>query len=364
MWPFSAVIAVLGGGNGGRALAGDLARLGAPVALWNRTADHVEGIALRGGIELEGVVRGFGPLKAVSDDLGEVLSGSELVMVCVPAFAHREVAERCAPHLIDGQVIVLHPGRTFGALEFRQALRAGGCTADVVVAEAATFIFASRSSGPAQSRVMRVKHAVPVAALPASRTEEVVVALHEWYSQFSAAANVLETSFANVGAVIHPTISILNAARIENTQGRFDFYVDGVSPSVAKVLESVDRERMAIAQLLGVQVRSLREWLASAYRATGNDLYEAIQANEGYRGIAAPPNLENRYLLEDVPMSLVPIASAGRVFGLRARAIESVIDMAGFLRETRFWSRGRTLERLGLDQLSPTELRRFVEEGE
>ncbi len=358
------MIAVLGAGNGGRALAGDLARLGAPVALWNRTADHVEGIASRGGIELEGVVQGFGALKLVSGDLGEVLAGADLVMVCVPAFAHREVAERCAPHLTNGQVVVLHPGRTFGALEFRQELRTGGCTADVAVAEAATFIFASRSSGPAQSRVLRVKHSVPVAALPASRTADIVDALREWYSQFTAATNVLETSFANVGAVIHPTISILNAARIENTQGRFDFYVDGVSPSVAKVLESVDRERLAVAQLLGVGVRSLRDWLASAYRATGKDLYEAIQANEGYRGIAAPPNLENRYLLEDVPMSLVPIASAGRVFGLRARAIESVVDLAGFLRETRFWSRGRTLERLGLDHLSATELRRFVEDPE
>ncbi len=358
------MIAVLGAGNGGRALAGDLARLGASVALWNRTADHVAGIAARGGIELEGVVEGFGALRLVSDDLGEVLSGASLVMVCVPAFAHREVAGRCAPHLTSDQIVVLHPGRTFGALEFQQELRAGGCSADPVVAEAATFIFASRSSGPAQSRVLRVKHSVPVAALPASRTGDVVDALGQWYSQFAAAANVLETSFANVGAVIHPTITILNAARIENTRGRFDFYVDGVSSSVAKVLEAVDRERLAVSQLLGVEVHSLRDWLASAYRATGRDLYEAIQANEGYRGISAPPTLENRYLLEDVPMSLVPIASAGRVFGLRARAIESVIDVAGFLQETRFWSRGRTLERLGLDQLSPTELRRLVEDGD
>ncbi len=358
------MIAVLGAGNGGRALAGDLARLGASVALWNRTADHVAGIAARGGIELEGVIEGFGPLRLVSDDLGEVLSGAGLVMVCVPAFAHREVAARCAPHLTDDQIVVLHPGRTFGALEFRQELRAGGCTADPVVAEAATFIFASRSSGPAQSRVMRVKYSVPVAALPASRNGDVVDALGKWYSQYTAAANVLETSFANVGAVIHPTITILNAARIENTRGRFDFYVDGVSSSVAKVLEAVDRERLAVSQLLGVEVRSLRDWLASAYRATGRDLYEAIQANEGYRNISAPPTLENRYLLEDVPMSLVPIASAGRVFGLRARAIESVIDVAGFLQETRFWSRGRTLERLGLDHLSPTELRRLVEDGD
>ena len=86
------MIAVLGAGNGGRALLGDLARLGASVALRNRTADHVDGIAARGGIELEGVIEGFGGLRLVSDELGEVLAGGGLVMVCVPAFAHREVA--------------------------------------------------------------------------------------------------------------------------------------------------------------------------------------------------------------------------------------------------------------------------------
>jgi opine dehydrogenase len=357
------LIAVLGAGNGGRAFAGDLARQGASVALWNRTAAHVEEIAARGGVELEGVEEGFGALRLVSDDIAAVLADAELVMVCVPAFAHREVAARCAPHLRDGQIVVLHPGRTFGALEFRRELTERGCGAEVVVAEAATFIFAARSSGPAQSRILRIKHAVRVAALPASRTAEVVRALGKWYTQFTAAENTLETSFGNVGAVIHPAIALLNAARIENDHGRFDFYIDGVSPAVARVLEAVDRERRAVAQLLGVEVRSVREWLTSAYRATGKDLYDAIQGNEGYRGITAPPTLDNRYLLEDVPMSLVPIASAGRVFGLQAKAIESVIALAGLIHETNFWSWGRTLERLGSHDLSPAEIRRLIEEG-
>ena len=62
-------------------------------------------------------------------------------------------------------------------------------------------------------------------------------------------------------------------------------------------------------------------------------------------------------------MSLVPIASAGQVFGLNAKAIEAVIALAGLIHETNFWSRGRTLERLGLHELSPGEIRRLIEEG-
>ncbi len=62
-------------------------------------------------------------------------------------------------------------------------------------------------------------------------------------------------------------------------------------------------------------------------------------------------------------MSMVPMASAGRAFGLTPRAIESVIDLAGLVHETNFWARGRTLERLGLRGLSPAEIRRIASDG-
>jgi opine dehydrogenase len=357
------MIAVLGAGNAGRALAADLARRGTPVKLWNRTADHVAGIQARGGIELEGECDGFGELQVVTDDLQSVLDGADLIMVCVPAFAHGEVAAACAPHLQDGQTVVLNPGRTFGALHFTRVLEETGCPADVIIAEAATFLMTARTTGPAQSRVNRIKHVVPVAAVPADRTPEVIAALQPWYPQFTPAVSTLETSFGNVGAVIHPAISILNLARIENAQGRFDFYTDGISPGVSQVLAAVDRERRAVAALLGVEVMPLQTWLTAAYGATGTDLFETVQANIGYRGISAPATLEHRYILEDVPMSLVPIASAGQAFGLKTRAVEALILIAGLIHDTNYWRRGRTLESLGLDGLSPGEIKKVIEKG-
>lgn len=96
-------IAVLGAGNAGRALAGDLARLGAEVVLWNRTPEHISEIADLRGIELEGVVTGFGKLRLVTSDMGEAIADSSLLMVCVPAFAHREVAREAAAHFRHGR---------------------------------------------------------------------------------------------------------------------------------------------------------------------------------------------------------------------------------------------------------------------
>jgi len=78
-------------------------------------------------------------------------------MVVVPASGHRDIARSCALHLRDGQIIILNPGRTGGALEFHQILNREGCTADVIMAEAGTLVFASRSTGPAQARIFRRK---------------------------------------------------------------------------------------------------------------------------------------------------------------------------------------------------------------
>ncbi len=114
------------------------------------------------------------------------------------------MAKRIAPYVHDGQIILLNPGRTFGAIEFDTTLRREGCKANAVVAETETFIYASRSDGPAQARIFRIKEAVPVAALPANRTELVLNAIGDVYPQFIHGIDVLHTGLNNMGAIFHP----------------------------------------------------------------------------------------------------------------------------------------------------------------
>jgi len=105
------------------------------------------------------------------------------------------------------------------------------------------------------------------------------------------------------------------------------------------------------------------EWLRTAYDAHGSDLNQAIHNNSGYYGINAPASLEHRYIFEDVPMSLVPIAALGARFGVRVRGMESIIRLACIAHHTDYWRRGRTLERLGLEGLSVSEITAYVNEG-
>lgn len=357
---------VIGAGNGGKAMAAHLALMGFEVALYNRTPDHIEAIRKRGGIELEshdGGPRGFGRLDLVTSDIQAALERAEVVMIVVPSSAHAEIAQACAPHLRDGQILLLHPGRTGGAIEVARIIRASGSRADVTVAETETFLYASRSDGPAQARIFRIKDAVPLAALPSSRTHEVLEAISAAFPQYIDGVNVLHTGLNNMGAIFHPTLTLLNAGRIESTGGDFQFYLDGVTPSVARVLEVLDRERVTVAAALGIRARTAQEWLALAYNATGGNLHDAIHNQPGYAGIKAPATLHHRYIFEDVPMSLVPIAALGQRYGVAVSGIDSIIRLACIIHRTDYWRKGRTLDRLGITNLSVSELTRFVETG-
>ncbi len=357
---------VIGAGHGGKAMAAHLALMDFRVTLYNRTFDHISAIAKRGGIDLEsyeGGPHGFGRLACVTSDMQVALSGAQVIMVVVPSSAHTDIAKAAAPFLQDGQIIVLHPGRTCGALEFAKVLSEAGCSADVTISEAETFIYASRSDGPAQARIFRIKEAVPLAALPASRNQIVLDAICPAYPQYIDGVNVLHTGLNNMGAIFHPTLTLLNAGWIESTHGDFQFYIDGVTPSTSRVLEVLDRERVTVASALGIRVRNAMEWLQMAYNTTGLDLNEAIHNQPGYYGIRAPSTLNHRYIFEDVPMSLVPIASLGQRYGVSVRGMDSIIRLACFVHRTDYWRRGRTLERLGIAHLSVSELTRFVNEG-
>ena len=350
------VFAVLGAGHGGLAMAGHLALMGFEVRLYNRSPERLMPIHAMGGITVEGEVEGFARINIATTDPAEALRGANILMVVVPATGHRSIAEAVAPHLCDGQLVVLNPGRTFGALEFRQVLAAKGVRAEVIVSEAQTLIYASRANNPGQVRIFRIKNSIPVASIHAYHIPQVLKILRTAYPQFVPGDNIFKTSFDNIGAVFHPTLTVLNAGWVED-DSEFQFYIQGCTPSVGQALERVDAERVAVAEAIGVRAMTAKQWLYLAYEAKGRNLWEAMHDNPGYRGIMAPTSLRTRYLTEDVPMSLVPIASLGEMLGVPTPTIRAVIQMASVLAGEDLWQEGRTVERLGIKGMSVRDLR-------
>ena len=355
--------AVIGGGHGGQGIAAYLGYLGHKVNLYNRTLEKVQKIKHQGFIEMEGCISGRGYLEIVTNNIEQAIKDVDVIMVVVPASAHKYIANLMAPYVTPEQYIVLNPGRTGGALEFRNIIRKNNPTKNVCIIEAQTFIFACRAVQEGVIRILSKKNEVKVAALPAMRTKEFISVISSVIPEFVGTWSVLDTSFNNIGALLHPIPTILNCGRIESTKGDFLYYIDGITPSVVKIIEEVDYERMKIAKMLGTEVVSLRKWLGYTYGAFGDTIGEALANVKGYWDIKAPSDMDTRYIFEDVPQSLVPIADMGRYLGIRTPTIDSMIHLASVMHNKDYLKLGRNVQDMGLEGMSLEEIKSYVLNG-
>lgn len=339
---------VVGAGCGGQSIAGYLASDGNDVRLYNRSMDRIEPLIDNPNIKLKGSLNARGKLSYVGKDMKEAVSGSDLIMVVTTATGHKYVAEEMSPHLRDGQIIILNPGRTCGALEVDNTLKKSGCDADVIVSEANTLIYAVRVPTPGIADVKGVKREVSLSALKRRDTPYVIDAINGSYPQFVPAESMLETSFGNIGAIFHPAIAICNKDRISKKED-FNFYTEGVTVDVAKIMEEIDYESMSVAEALDAKPLSATKWLSSRYGVPLSDIYDMIISNPTYQGIKAPDTLNHRYLWEDIPTGMVPVSSFGEALGVDTPTINRFIDEGSDILGRDFRSEGRTPESLGLD---------------
>lgn len=347
--------AILGGGNGGQVIAAYLKLCGKHVSIYERFAPVLEPIKKQGGIQLEGVSKtGFAKLDVITTDVAEAVAGAEVIFVVLPAFAHAYIAEQLAPCLRDGQTVIVCPGSTGGALEFRAIWNKAGVTAQVRLCETNSLFYAARAKDGVAT-ISGMKTVLSLAALPAGDTQSIIDDLADVYPQLIPAANVLETSLNNMNAVVHPIPVLLNAGRIESGEA-FRHYVDGVTPAVGDLVEQLDKERVAVGAAFGLDVLSFRKSYELYYGITGEKISDLCRSSKAHAGIMAPSALDSRLITEDVPMGLVPMSALGKIAGVPTPIIDSVITLAGAMVGRDFWSTGRTLESLGLAGMTCEQL--------
>jgi opine dehydrogenase len=344
-------IAVISTGNGGQSMAAYFAHLGYSVSLYAREKERAEMFPKDGVFKLRGVVEGNPVVDFISHDMCDVIKDAHLIMVTTPTQYHHVVAREMADCLEEGQMIVLNPGRTFGTYVFLQTLAEYGCDKNVIVAEAETFIFACRCARVAEPYIHGIKKHVRIAAHNAKDTDKVVEAVSALFPGFiESASSTLDTSFSNIGMVFHPLPILLNITRVEAKE-KFLYYMQGISPLVANILESLDKERIAVARAFGVEVQSAYEWLNVHYESEGETLYERIQNTSAYENIYAPLDIDTRYIYEDMLTGCVPFYFAGMSIGADTPIIKSAILWASTVYETDFIQLGRNDSRINFDQL-------------
>ena len=344
-------IAILGAGNSGLAMAAHLAMEGYPVHLWNRWTDMIEPLLHHPFINVEGVINGKARLALVSSDIKEVVEGVSTVLVTTPANAHCDIAQLLAPFATDDMLIVLNPGRTFGALEFTAKLQENGCFKEPIIIETQTIIYTCRKIDLDRVIILTFKHDVLFSAVDHTLNDKVIARFPECLRSFFSPANsMVETSIGNVGMILHCAPVLLNSGWIESPCTQFKYYYEGITPSVACLLEKLDTERLEVARLLGHPVESTADWLRRSYGVEGDNLYECIQNNPAYRTIDAPTTLQHRYIFEDVSCGLVPLETIGHSLGLPMHVCGLIINLANVMLETDFRKNGRTLNTLAIQK--------------
>jgi opine dehydrogenase len=351
-------IAVIGAGNGGHAMAAHMTLKGYPVRFYEmpRFADNLRPAQERGGIELTGVVgEGFVRPELMTTDMAEAVKGASHIFVTTQALGHEEVAELSAPHLEENQTVILFPG-SGGSLQFAKTLRDAGVTKKVYLAETVTLPYACRLQGPAHINVHHGSAIQDViAALPAVDNEAVIETARPAYPNFTATTHALEVALYNPNILLHPIGVIFNLGRIEFSKGEFWMYKEGFTPSVMKLLSSLEEEKLALLRALGLEPVRFEDFYEYRYQEKWADF--ATVSSKG------PFSANTRYISEDIPIGMVLWASLGDVLGVPTPTARSLIHVSSVIHDTDYWQGGRTMKKLGLAEMTVEELNSYLMEG-
>ncbi len=364
-----AEVLVLGAGNGGFAMAADLAIRGHKTTLYNRTAATLSAVKAQGGISYTGVLgEGFAPVNSMVTDLEGVVARADLIVACVPATAHRSLARILAHHIREGQKVLLNPGGMLGSLAFLRELRDAGHSGNIGIAETGTLTYICRKPDPGSVFITNVLKDVPCAAFPASSTKGFLADVADIVPNLKEDSHILAAGFANVNAVLHPPAMVLGAAWIEHTQGDFRYYLDAATPAVAHLMEALDTERRAVASGWGVDVPSFPRLFASigsTSKAAGDkeDYLLSLLDSVPNHHIKAPPSLDHRYMHEDLPYGLVPMIDLGRAVGVPTPTMTAVVQIACASTKRDYWDEARTLASLGLEGWSREKVLELLKEA-
>ncbi|HEX7054931.1 MAG TPA: NAD/NADP octopine/nopaline dehydrogenase family protein [Burkholderiales bacterium] len=352
-------VAVLGGGNGACAAAADLSEKGHEVRWWRRNAGALAARLALKDAQGERTV----PVAKPCADIGEALRGAELVFMPDPAFTQPDNAQRLAPHLADGQVIFLAPG-TFGSYVIAKAVREAGSRADFAIAETGTLPWLTRRRGPHTAAITARATRLPTGVLPARKRAAALDTIRQVFPAIEPVEDALSAALLNAGPIIHPPLILMNAGPLEHFE-RWDIHNEGTQPSIRRVTDALDAERIAARRALGYAAPHFP--LADHYRADGDEwmygrrVHQKLTDSNDWRERIVLT--EHRYMREDVEHGLALLVSVCEWAGVPCPVARGLLALGSAVLGRDLRAAGRTLENLGLSSLSVEQAKQLLRRG-
>lgn len=353
-------VAIAGAGGIAFAAAAFLIDNGHRPVLWSPSGRRTRDLAAGEALTATGAVAGtYRP--EVASSAAELVAGADAVLIALPAYGHRAVMDAIAPHVTDGQIVIVSSHASFGALYLSKTLAERGTKAPIVAW--GTTVTTGRQKSGTEVHVSTVRSRVDMATLPLSAGERGLALCRALFGdRFAVKDDLLAIALSNLNPQNHMGIALCNLTRME--RGEVWGQHQNVTMAVGRLFEALDEERLAIARSFGLSVRTVREHYHFSYNVPMGPVGEMAQVlAERGGGPAGPATLDTRYVTEDVPFGLLPTVLLGRLTETPALLHEAGLNLFSALYGRDFRRENDLLPELGLEALSAAELRRLAREG-
>lgn len=351
--------AIIGAGAGGQSMAAILSEKGYRVRLQDIDSKRVDILNALDSIEVTGKIVARAKPEVITTSVEEVMDDADIIMITTTADAHEAVGKAIKPYIHDGQVIMLNPGQVGGALMMSRLLRDSDAPKKVLVAESLDLMYSCRLEKPGRVFHSGTKSNILTATVPANDINSFMEIMKPIFPCLTAAESVLYTSLDCGGAILHVIPTLMNI-NLMDREINYDYYMEGITPNIAKLMEDADMEREQVCAALHAELPSLQKWMEDCYHIEGNNLYNCIQKNESYVGVKCPTNLKHRFITEEILTGFVPIASIAKELGLKTPIIDAFILLAHSFTGIDYWTAGRTAKKLGFSGMTAEDMRNFI----
>ncbi len=350
-------LTICGGGNAAHVLMALAARAGWKVDVFAPLADEAErlrtGMAARGGmVARSGGLTIIGQVRHVSPDPAEVIPGSELVLLALPAFAHGPTLKAIAGYLDPGVALGALPARGGFDYQVFSSLDMSGLSLRIFGLQTLPWACRIVSFGQ-EVEILGTKAAVDLAAFPAGEVLDLAHLLSSLLDlKVTPVSSFLTLTLANTGQLIHPGIMYgLCRGQEEATFSPADIplFYQGVDQDIAAILQAMSDDVQQLAGVLAAQLADfdaqevipLYEWIVRSYPydiVDSSTLQSAFATNRAYTGLKVPtrpagPNMlavdfKVRYLAEDIPFGLVVLHGLAELVDVSTSHLDQVISWA------------------------------------
>ena len=222
-----------------------------------------------------------------------------------------------------------------------------------------TTVTTGRRLAGAGVRVSNIRDKVDIAALPVGEVDAMVALCGALFGdRFVPRADLIAVSLSNVNPQNHLGMALCNFTRIEKAEPWANW--SGLTPSVGRLIEALDAERLAVAAAFGAAVRTVRDHFHLSFAVPRGPVGEAGAILAARDATPGPVGLGTRYITEDVPFGLVPSALLGRIAGVPMPLHEAGIAIFSALYGRDFRAENDLLPALALDGLSMDGLRELA----